>query len=334
MATEAMTASDARLVLGVSAPYDRQALRLAYKAQARRWHPDVAKTKGIGFDEANARMAGINVAYALLLSELDSMPEGRMPSPSPAWDSPMAPHAPAATPRKAEPTMTEEEAAEYRRGHAEDFDAFEKWVRSWDASDAEKGDARAAHAAGMFPDQKVQEDMLEWSYGRSRYARKWLHANHGSFFPWPWAIQKHRSEIFAGLDRMQGKASYRRGSDGRWHSPNVGNPDDMPRNGERPHRQVPQVAQLLLFAVACAFGVILVRDYGASGIAGCALAFMLVRTAVAVWLERRKTVEWRTWHQVAAVPVLCLVAWGIAAGLAASGLFGGAAALFEHLHSI
>jgi curved DNA-binding protein CbpA len=73
---------DPHAVLGVDRAASAGELTAAYRAQAKRWHPD--RHGGAPDGEAERRMAEINAAYELLRSEAWQAESRRRPRAQPA----------------------------------------------------------------------------------------------------------------------------------------------------------------------------------------------------------------------------------------------------------
>lgn len=325
-----MRESEALAVLGAKIPYDKTSLKIAYKQACRKWHPDVAKRNGITFEEANAKMAEINHAYALLLSEAETA--GTVTGNDVVL-------------RTEEPSMTREEAERYEYDPSHKWDGFQHssdWSRGWYGTEEGKQTIDDAHRNGYFPNEDVQQGMLDYHYDRSYYQKKmWGFGARGykTLFPWPWAFHSWRYDTFMGLDRINGKMAYRRDSEGYWISDHTTNSSKrpFPVNGTPPHPPVSIVIQGLLFLVFAVLAAQLVLAYQPDTVRmldaafAVAFSFMAIRTIVGLYMGRNYKTEWRIWHQCATLLVLCLLCLVLSVALAAVDPFGGMLSILDYM---
>lgn len=151
---DAMTLDEARQVLGVSLPYSQGDLRRAYLGKARKCHPDAAKERGLSFEEANADMARVNQAYALLRKDsMETYGGGTITQTE-------------VTLYGTDMTMTAEEAEEYISRNESEFQTMRDWTAGWYGTREGKETIDEAHANGYFPNEDVQQEWLEYQYGR------------------------------------------------------------------------------------------------------------------------------------------------------------------------
>lgn len=152
---DAMTLDEARNILGVSLPYSVNSLRQAYLGKVRSCHPDVAKARGLSFDEANEAMIRMNQAYALLRKDaLETFGGGTITETEVSLYG-------------MDMTMTADEAEEYIGDNEFEFQTMRDWTAGWYGTTEGKATIDGAHANGYFPNEDVQQGWLDYQYGRS-----------------------------------------------------------------------------------------------------------------------------------------------------------------------